>query len=125
MITRLILRSAESRLAPKNAAPQQSLTVAEIEADANARMLQSAPSPAQPVDSENEQISKKAEIDYSDGFGLFLINRLTGFVQELTYHAAQCNGLFELENTSFRDGAGITQKWKCTCNKTFVHKNCN
>ena len=45
-------------------------------------------------------------------------------MKELTYHAAVCDGVFNMEGTNFKNGAGITQKWKCSCNEIFTHRNC-
>mmetsp|Transcript_12688 Transcript_12688/g.27557 ORF Transcript_12688/g.27557 Transcript_12688/m.27557 type:complete len:533 (-) Transcript_12688:47-1645(-) len=101
--------------------------VEQIEGEANARMLQ--PPQLAPDTEEGEQTPEQEEmattnIDYSDGFGLFLINELTDFIQELAYHAAQCGGVYALDAIDFKDGAGITMKWKCSCSEVFIHKNC-
>ena len=97
--------------------------------EANARMLQPPPervlaqADQHQSDSEIERPTKT--IDYSDGFGLFLINELTDFIHELCCHASQCCGTYELEPIDFKSGAGITMKWKCcTCGIVFIHRNC-
>ncbi len=106
------------------------VTLQQLEREANERMLQPPPPlPLQQptIDSSNQQSTAdiaRTEIDYSDGFGLFLINKLMDFIHELLFHAATCGSNFELSDISFRDGAGITQTWKCSCGKTFTHKNC-
>lgn len=102
----------------------------QIEAEANMRMQQPPPQPSQQSSPPTEDGNAKdknspPKIDYSDGFGLFLISDLIEFIQELTYHAAECNGLFQLNDIDFREGAGIKQVWACKCcNKSFIHSNC-
>ena len=107
-----------------------------VEQQADARM-RTPPPPPQPLQSateeeEGEEIegaqdsTPSSTIDYSDGFGLFLINDLNDFIVELTYHSAWCGGMFELEKIDFKDGAGITEKWKCcSCHQQYTHQNCN
>ena len=110
-----------------------------LERDANKRMMQPPPPPPPQQDEANpanEEVNESANLppqqksktiinkDYSDGYGLFHINQLSDFIQELAYHAAQCSGVVGLESTNFKYGAGITQTYKCSCKKKFVHKNC-
>jgi len=108
----------------------------EVEREANNRVAQlppppppPPPSPLQPplqphpaTDSEVEPQSK--EVDYTDGYVLFHVGELIYFIKELTYHAAVCCGVFNMEGTTFKHGAEITQKWKCSCNEMFTHRNC-
>jgi len=106
-----------------------------VEREANHQMVQLPPPPPSPLlpsqpplqphpatDSEVEPRSK--DIDYTDGYGLFHVGELIDFIKELTYHTAGCGGVFNMEGTNFKNGAGITQKWKCSCNETFTHRNC-
>lgn len=111
------------------------------EQEANERMMQPPPPVPQALAAElapaanlevietnqqppEQRKQKAANKDYSDGYGLFHISQLSDFILEVGVHAAWCSGIIELESTDFHYGAGITQKYRCSCNKRFVHKNC-
>ena len=96
-----------------------------LEADANNRMNQPPPNVTPPKQkTATGRKRKRKNADYSDGYGLFAIEGLVSFLEEMSDHAASCGKAVKHVMTDFNMGAGITMKCKCDCNEMFEHKNC-